>query len=106
MLWHKVELSCPKCSQEPTILNLLTSADSEILLDMVCVPCGLQLAWKATSASLICRSLIADQEQEKRQEKKPQKLLPPVKQKVVETTEETQWLHDMGIGGVDIRTAT
>jgi sarcosine oxidase delta subunit len=38
--WHRLELKCPACGKDYTILEVLINSDAEIAFSVVCVYCG------------------------------------------------------------------
>ena len=62
--WHKIQLDCPKCKGQFTILSLSCCADGEIMADGCCAHCGIPLFWKSTGARLIASAVLADIEEE------------------------------------------
>jgi hypothetical protein len=99
--WHKINLACKQCDKELVILHVSTSADGEILIDLVCSKCGTMLQWVSTFTRLQANSIYTDIE-ESLASKEPKTmavvpLKPPIADpKVVEL--DNKWLHDMGIG--------
>jgi hypothetical protein len=62
MKWHRVALSCPtpNCGREPTILAFSCAADGSVMLEMICVKCGIKLAWKSDVVKLITIAFNSD----------------------------------------------
>ena len=98
MRWHKIQLACPSCKQEPTITDISVSADGEVLIEMVCSKCQAQLQMLTTGTRLAMQSLYYDIEacEEKKQPK--QKLLAPPPPPDTSAADD-KWLGEMGIGG-------
>lgn len=96
MKWHKIELLCPDCKQEPLITDISASADGAILVEMVCAKCQTSLAMHTTGTRLATQALYADLEE--RQTKKQPKLLAPPPPPDTSAMDD-KWLGEMGIGG-------
>ena len=97
MKWHRIELRCPECKQEPLITNISASADGEILIEMVCAKCQAQLQMKTTGTRLSIQSLYYDMEAHEGK-KQPKQIAPPPPPKV-DPQADDDWLHDLGISG-------
>jgi hypothetical protein len=95
MKWHRIVLSCPSCSQEPTILAFSTAADGSVLLEMICVRCGIKLAWKSDVVKLITNAFNSDL-QENTIKHIP--LRPPMNDPC-EKIADNKWLRNLGISG-------
>ena len=77
MKWHKVQLACPDCQQEPLITNISASSDGEVLVQMVCVKCGTALQMRTTGTRLATQALYQDIEEQLAAKNPQQKLLAP-----------------------------
>jgi hypothetical protein len=74
-----------------------TSADSEILLEMVCATCGIQLVWKSNFGKLVACAIYADIE-ESMAKKEPKKRLPVQPPLIAdEKVADDLFLHEMHI---------
>lgn len=96
--WHKATLTCDKCSRELTILSLCASADMEIMLELVCAPCGLALQWKTHIGKLMASALRADIEEAfiaSKIKAKPAAIVPP--QNGQEQADDKKFLKDLHI---------
>lgn len=91
--WHKLNLMCATCNEEPSITEVLTSADGEIGFNMYCPKCQKECYYLTTGAKLIHKSLILDI-MEVRQIK-PVK--PPLKKKEDHRAEDHDFLKGLGI---------
>jgi hypothetical protein len=92
MKWHALYLCCPRCSNKATILDVSSSADGAILIEMICIYCGIFLNYNTTGAKLVARATTADIEEEQAKNK-------PIKPPVLSTVGDKKWLKEMGIGG-------
>lgn len=87
--WHRLMLYCPRCDKKATIVDVSSCSDGEVLLEMVCVTCGIFLNWKTTIASLVARAVKADYEESMVK-------IPPLKFPL-KSKGDTAFLHDLGI---------
>lgn len=39
-MWHKLQVRCPDCHKEITILDIYTNSEGEFGIDGICVQCG------------------------------------------------------------------
>lgn len=92
--WHKLVLMCAKCDNEPQIVEILTSADGEIGLNMFCPNCQIELYYLTTGQKLIHKALVKDL-MEFKEVKRPVK--PPLKKKEDHKSEDHNFLKDLGI---------
>ena len=60
MHWFKPTLQCPHCHSKVSIIDFLYSSDSEVRLDLLCIPCGKELQWVSNFASLVRDSFARD----------------------------------------------
>ena len=65
MTYHGILIQCQKCHTKGTILNFHIRADGNVLLECLCVLCGIEFEWEAPMARLIIASNKADEESPK-----------------------------------------
>ena len=96
MKWHKLELLCPTCNTEPLIVDVSASADGEILFEMACAGCDTALVMKTTGTKMAARALYQDIE-----ERLSSEVPKPQPEEKSNDQSDDDWLHDLGIGGVE-----
>lgn len=62
MDYHAIKIPCPKCQKDGTILNFCIRADGWVALDCVCVLCGSDFNWEASTARLIIAADKCDEQ--------------------------------------------
>lgn len=65
---HKLVLACPRCEQPPTIGDILFSADMNVVIDMFCPHCKVDLIYKTTMPQLVAMASEADLQEPEMQE--------------------------------------
>jgi hypothetical protein len=101
MLWHKVSITCSKCGDEPTITCLSASGDGEIMLDLICVKCGIQLRWVSNVTKMMANAIYADLAEHMAKTnpkicpRRP--VTPPLLTPPTFTEEDKKWERDIGI---------
>ena len=95
MRWHGMHFECPECKQEATINSVATAGDGQILFDLLCIKCGINLQAVTTIAKLVAKAVIADME-ELRDESHRGPIHPMLKEPLW-TPEDKKFEHDMGI---------
>lgn len=66
MNWHKFEPCCPQCDTPFTILAIFIASDGEIMINGVCIVCGVFLDLKTTGAKLVAKAVLEDMDDTKR----------------------------------------
>lgn len=77
MKWHRLELRCSKCKQEPLITDISASADGELIFEMACCKCGTALIMRTTGIRMAAQALFKDIEEELAKKNPKQRLLKP-----------------------------
>ena len=77
MKWHQLQLACPTCKKDATVLMVSAKADGKILFDMRCAACGHQLQAETSITRLVSNAVIADLREIGVLPPVPRKLLPP-----------------------------
>jgi len=57
MQYHAIRIPCPKCNRFLTPMEVCCRSDGGILLEGICVICGVEFHWESTIAKLV---LLAD----------------------------------------------
>lgn len=99
MKWHRVELRCPQCNEEPLITDISASSDGAILVEMACCKCGTALQMMTTGTRMATRALYQDIEEQLAAKNPQQRLLAPPPPPKVDKKSDDDWLHDLGISG-------
>ena len=77
MKWHAVRLACQKCKGDVAIVEVSFAADGSILLDLICVKCGIELGWKSNFAECVRKAYQTDVDQYTIEHPRPP-LVPPL----------------------------
>ena len=94
--WHRVSPLCPQCSKEPAIMSFSMASDGSVLLEMVCMFCGVKLAWKSDVVRLICGAFNADRDEDAKKHTLQTPLRPPLADPC-EIIADNAFLHSLGI---------
>lgn len=42
LMWHRPAIECGKCGKNLTIIDVAINSNSQILIECLCLPCGLE----------------------------------------------------------------
>ena len=59
-MWHKLAFNCNHCDKQITILRISACANGEILIEGICVQCGINLGFKTDIQKILTTCVQAD----------------------------------------------
>lgn len=90
--WHCAKFSCPRCNETAVTSDVSFASDSQILIQGLCMRCGIQLMFRTTCSEQICHAYQGDLDEE---QVKTLPLRPRLTRSEIESDQ--KFLKEMGI---------